>query len=166
MMHSKIRLITVCLAVSVGMTILAESVIAEPEGPAGQINVDSAAVAGVVNQFHDALEKGDSATALSLLASDAVVLESGRLETRNEYRSHHLSSDIQFSRAIKAVRAPLKVVVVGDIAWTSGTSTAQGDFNGRAVNTTGAESMVLSRSSGGWKIRSIHWSSRARRPAS
>ena len=165
-MRSTIRLLAFALAVSVGITILAGSVTAEPEHVTERMSGDSAAVAGVVDQFHDALTKGDSATALSLLAPDAVVLESGRLETRNEYRSHHLSSDMQFSRVIKAVRGPVKVVVAGDVAWTSGTSTAEGEFNGRAINTTGAESMVLSRSSGVWRIRSIHWSSRNRRPAS
>jgi ketosteroid isomerase-like protein len=165
-MRSKFKLLTFCLAVSLGTTFLAGTVTAEATPSTTELRGDSAAVASVVDQFHEALTKGDSTTALSLLAADVIVLESGRVETRNEYRSHHLSSDIQFARAVKAVRGPLKVLVAGDVAWTSGTSTAEGVFNGRAVNTTGAESMVLSRSAAGWRIRSIHWSSRNRRPAS
>ena len=39
----------------------------------------------------------------------------------------------------------------------------QGQFNGRAVNSTGAELMVLTKSGAGWLIRAIHWSSRNRR---
>ncbi|HUQ46802.1 MAG TPA: nuclear transport factor 2 family protein [Gemmatimonadaceae bacterium] len=165
-MRSTIRLTVLCLVLPVGMTTLIGAVAAKPEAARSHAHPDSAAVASVVNEFHEALGKGDSTAALSLLASDAVILESGGIETRSEYRSHHLSGDIQFARAVKSVRNPIKVVVAGQTAWTVSTSTTQGDFNGRAINSTGAESMVLSRGATGWKIRSIHWSSRNRRPAS
>src|SRR5688500_1855550 len=104
---------------------------------------DSAAVAATVASYHRALATGDSATALSLLADDAVILESGGIETRAEYRSHHLSSDIEFARSLKPVEAALNVTVRGDVAWTTSTSVAQGQFRGRAVNSSGAELMVL-----------------------
>lgn len=125
---------------------------------------DSAEVVQTVTNYHKALTSGDSLTALTLLATDAVILESGGMETRSEYRSHHLPGDIAFARAVKSVRSPLKVVVAGSTAWTFGTSTAQGEFNGRPINSLGAESMVLTRTPNGWRIRSIHWSSRNRRP--
>jgi uncharacterized GH25 family protein/ketosteroid isomerase-like protein len=126
---------------------------------------DSAAIVAVVERYHEALARGDSATALSLLAPDAVILESGGLETRAEYRSHHLPGDIAFSRAVRRERGPIRVVVQGDVAWVSSTSTSQGEYGGRAINSTGAELMVLTRESGDWRIRAIHWSSRAIRPA-
>lgn len=129
------------------------------------VHPDSAAVAAAVNGFHNALSSGDSSAALSLLAPDAVILESGGIETRSEYRSHHLSGDVSFARAVKSVRSQLKVAVSGTTAWTTSTSTTQGDYNGRAINSTGAESMVLSKTPEGWRIRQIHWSSRNRRPA-
>ena len=125
---------------------------------------DSSAVAAAVSEYHLALERGDSAKAVSLLASDAVVLESGGVESRAEYRSHHLSSDVDFARAVQSVRSALRVTLNGTTAWTYGTSTTQGNFNGRAINSVGAESMILSKDSKGWKIRQIHWSSRTRRP--
>lgn len=128
-------------------------------------HADSAAVVAAVDSFHAALESGDSAAVLSLLAPDAVILESGGVETRAEYRSHHLAGDIAFARAVKTVRAPLKVFISGTAAWTLGTSSAQGEFNGRQINSTGAETMILTKSGATWKIRSIHWSSRTRRPA-
>ena len=165
-MHFAIRITLLCLLTSVGVTILAESVDAETRMAPTYNHPDSAAVAAAVNQFHDALAKGDSVAALALIAADAVTLESGAQETKAQYRSHHLSGDIHFARAVRAVRTPIKVVVSGETAWTVSTSTTQGDFNGRAINSTGAESIVLSRTSAGWKIRSIHWSSRNRRPAS
>lgn len=134
-------------------------------GPAIAQSADSVAVVAVIERYHRALAEGDSAAALSLLASDAVILESGGVETRDEYRSHHLPGDIQFARAMRSERGALRVVIQGDIAWVSSTSVTQGDYNGRAINSAGAELMVLARDAGGWRIRAIHWSSRSRRPA-
>jgi ketosteroid isomerase-like protein len=94
-----------------------------------------------------------------------VVLESGGAESRDEYRSHHLAADMEFARAVREARSPLRVAVRGDAAWVSSTSTASGTFRGRPVNSTAAELMVLTREATGWRIRAIHWSSRSRRPA-
>lgn len=128
---------------------------------------DSAAVVAVVDSFHTALSTGDSVAALRLLAPDAVILESGSMESRAEYRSHHLAGDIAFSKAVKDQRGPMNVRVEGAVAWTIGTSITEGQYNGRAINSAGAESMVLTKSANAWRIRSIHWSSRTRRaPAS
>lgn len=124
---------------------------------------DSADVVATVNRYHEALTAGDSATALALLAEDAVILESGGIETRAEYRSHHLPGDIAFARAVRSVRGPVRVVIRGDIAWASSTSVTQGEFRGRAINSAGAELVVLVRTPAGWKISAIHWSSRTRR---
>jgi ketosteroid isomerase-like protein len=127
---------------------------------------DSADVVAVVTAYHKALATGDSVAALALLAPDATILESGGVESRDEYRSHHLPGDIAFARAIQSERGAIRVVVQGDVAWATSTSTTQGEFRGRAVNSAGAELMVLSRTTAGWKIRAIHWSSRTRRPPS
>ncbi len=121
---------------------------------------DSAAVAEVVHRYHHALASGDSAAALSLLADDALILESGGVETRAEYRAHHLQSDIAFASAIASERGPVRVVVRGDVAWTISTSTTRGRYRDRDINSAGAESMVLTRTPEGWRISAIHWSSR------
>lgn len=134
----------------------------QPTGPAAVVT-DSSDVAAVVTRYHAALASGDSTAALALLADDAVVLETGSVETKSEYRGHHLPADIEFARAVPSQRSAITVRVRGDVAWASSTSTTQGEFRGRAVNSNGAELMVLSRERDGWKIRAIHWSSRARR---
>lgn len=129
---------------------------------------DSAAVAATVNRFRAALAAGDTLTALNILAPDATILESGDEESKTTYAAHHLAEDVAFARAIRAERGPLKVTVLGDVAWVASVSTAVGTFNGRAVNSAGAELIVLSRSRPGmvglglWKIRAIHWSSHRR----
>jgi ketosteroid isomerase-like protein len=121
---------------------------------------DSAAVAATIERFHDALERGDSAAALGLLSADVVVLETGGMEDRDEYRSHHLPADIAFARAVRRESGPVHIVVRGDVAWASSTSIARGTFRDREVNTQTAELMVLVRTPDGWRIAAIHWSSR------
>jgi ketosteroid isomerase-like protein len=123
---------------------------------------DSIAVREAVRQFHDALARGDSGTALSLLAEDAVVLEAGGIESRVEYRTHHLPADIRFAAAVPAKTGPLQVTLVGDVAWVTSISEVTGTFEGRPINSVGAELAVLTRSAQGWQIRAIHWSSRRR----
>jgi ketosteroid isomerase-like protein len=113
-----------------------------------------------VERYHRALREGDSVAALAQLAEDAVIVESGRIESRQEYRSHHLPADIAFARAVKGTRSPVRVSIQSDVAWTTATSTTQGKLRGRPVNSAGAELMILTRSKDGWKIRAIHWSSR------
>jgi len=124
---------------------------------------DSVQVAGTVAAFRDALATGDSAGAIRLLAPDARILESGGVETVEQYRSHHLAADIEFLRAVPQSRGAIAISVVGDVAWATSTSSAKGQFRGREVNSASAELMVLQRSGDGWLIRAIHWSSRARR---
>ena len=124
---------------------------------------DSAAVAATVERFHAAVVAGDSTLALSLLALEAVVLESGGIETREEFRAHHLPADIAFAQAVKTEHGPMHVFVRGDVAWVSSTSTTTGEYRGRPVNSAGAELVVLARVGQEWKISAIHWSSRARR---
>ena len=128
----------------------------------GPAQADSAQVAATVERFHQALAAADSAAALALLTPDVEVLESGGVETRAEYRSHHLAADIEFARAVRSERGPLRVRVRGDVAWATSTSTARGEFRGRAVDSAGAELMVLVRTPEGWRIAAIHWSSRRR----
>lgn len=125
---------------------------------------DSSDVVAVIARFHGALARGDSAAALALLASDALIVESGSIETRAEYRAHHLPADIDFARAVPSTRTVTRVTVQGDAAWVVATSTTDGQLNGRVVNSTGAELTVLRRVAAGWQIAAVHWSSRSRRP--
>ena len=125
---------------------------------------DSADVVATVAKFHAALAAGDSTSALALLANDALIVESGTVQSRADYRAHHLPADIDFARAVQSTRNVLRVTVQGDAAWVVATSTSQGQANGRAVNSTGAELTVLRRGGAGWQITAVHWSSTSRRP--
>ena len=122
---------------------------------------DENAVIEVVDAYHSALASGDSTTALSLLAQDVTILESGGVEDKERYRSGHLSGDMRFAQAVPRERSDITVTIAGDVAWAWSTSTTQGRMGDREVNSRGAELMVLSRAGDAWRIRAIHWSSRA-----
>jgi ketosteroid isomerase-like protein len=122
-----------------------------------------AAIQAVVESYHKALKTGDRESALELLSNEVMVLENGRIETAEEYVSHHLAADMEFSAAM--VRKPnvVQTTVEGNMGWVISTSTSKGEFRGREINSTGAELMVLRKENGSWKIRVIHWSSRNNR---
>ena len=142
--------------IAVGLAVFTLSV------PADAQQTDSVAVVSTINRFHEALAAGDSSAALGVLTPDVIVLEAGGVETREEYRSHHLPGDIAFARAVQSERKLVKVTVRGDIAWVSATSTTKGTYRDRQIDSLGAELMVLVKTSGGWRISAIHWSSRRR----
>jgi ketosteroid isomerase-like protein len=123
---------------------------------------NEADIQAVVEGFYGAMRKGDTAAAMSLIAPDAVFVESGRLETRAEYESNHLPLDIEFESKVAGKRAPLRVTFEGNTAWVIATTEYQGEFQGGPVDFVSAQLMVLTRDSGNWRIRSIHWSSRRR----
>ncbi len=134
----------------------------QPRSAAPTAN-DSVQVVRTIEEFHRALAAGDTAVVQRLLARRATVLESGGVETRAEYLSHHLPGDIAFARAVPRERGDLSVEVRDDIAWASSTSSARGRFRDRDIDSLGAELMVLERMPAGWQISAIHWSSRPRR---
>jgi len=132
-------------------------------GALGAAAEEGSAPADVAAAFHAALAAGDAAAAEALLAPDAIVLESGHVETRSEYVAGHLAADIEFARAVRSQRSDVRVVRAGDVAWVSASSRAEGAFRGRDVRSQGAELIVLARGAQGWRIRAIHWSSQERR---
>ncbi len=116
----------------------------------------------VVAAFHDALEAGDGEEALSYLAPEVVILESGGSErSRAEYASHHLPGDMRFAGMADREVIEQREHILGDsrlvLTWTRSTG-AVGD---RQIDSNGVETMVLGLFDGQWKIIHIHWSSRS-----
>lgn len=128
----------------------------------GQQNAEDQVVA-VIDAFHQALISGDSTTALSHLAEDVTILESGGVENKEHYRSGHLAGDMRFAQAVPRKRGGMKVSIVKDVAWAHSTNITQGRMGDREINSQGAELVVLAQEDGIWKIKAIHWSSRKRK---
>jgi ketosteroid isomerase-like protein len=117
----------------------------------------------VVDTFYGSMKKGDKAAVMSVLAPDALFVESGKLETRAEYEANHLPADIEFESQVTGTRAPMKITFHDDkTAWVVATTEYHGTFEGNPVNFASAQLMVLTRPAegGDWSIRSAHWSSR------
>src|SRR5690348_13272983 len=119
-------------------------------------------VVAVMESFYGAMKAGDAAAAMQHIATDAMFVESGRLETRAEYEKNHLPADIDFERQVAGKRSPWDVKFDGDTAWGIATTEFVGTFEGGPVDFVSAQLAVLTREDGRWRIRSIHWSSHRR----
>ena len=75
----------------------------------------------------------------------------------------YLRARYDLARSVKGREAgPIAVTVAGDVAWAMSTSRTRGTYGDRAIDSVGAELMVLVRTPQGWKIAAVHWSSRRR----
>jgi ketosteroid isomerase-like protein len=123
---------------------------------------DEAGVRAALESFYAAMKAGDTAAAMALVAPGAVFLEGGKLETRDEYEKNHLPADIGFEKQVSGTRGPLNININRDTAWVIATTDYDGTFEDAPVSFTSAQLAVLTRESGSWRIRSIHWSARRR----
>ena len=157
------RWISAARGVAVGLVAfgIAQPVRAQAAG--GAVSLSQATPVMIVAQFHAALAAGDSGAAAGLLDTSAVILESGDLETRAEYLANHLAADIAFARAVHPVGHVERAAETGGAAWVVSTSRATGQFEERAVDSDGAELIVLRLLPSGWRIVAIHWSSHRHR---
>lgn len=127
------------------------------------VRVDSTNAVATVMQFHAALAAADSAKAVSLLADDVMVLESGAIQTRGEYLSHHLGADMKASVGSKAQRSIVRVSLTGGTAVVVSKSVSPPTGAEGNTGSEMAELMVVAKTAAGWQIRAVHWSSRRRK---
>lgn len=125
---------------------------------------DSAAINAAVEGFANALQKGDASAAMGWLATDALIIESGSQQTRAEYEQKHLHEDMAMLKAVPMTRSDLVVKQEGSAAWATSLYRINGTFEGKDINSQGAELMVLTKTAAGWKIRAIHWSNHTIKP--
>jgi ketosteroid isomerase-like protein len=115
----------------------------------------------VVDAFQAALIAGDTARAAGYLDPNVVILESGGAEwSAQEYLADHAKADAEFLKSVKVTPGARSARVEGDLAWVASLSRFETEKEGKAVAVDGAETMLLRRETGGWKIVHIHWSSR------
>jgi ketosteroid isomerase-like protein len=130
--------------------------------PVGAIAPSAQPAAAVVDAFHAALRQGDTKTALSYLAENALIYEAGGVERGSqEYASHHLGADSAFAKAVPSNVTRRASEAVGQLAWIASEGRTTGTYKGKAVDRVTAETMVLRRQGSDWKIAHIHWSSSA-----
>lgn len=114
-----------------------------------------------VDAFQQALEQGDEAAAKALLAPDVLIYESGGQEaSREEYARHHLKADIAFLANARVKRLGRWDTGNADLALVTTRSRVGAEHKGKALDLLSTETMALRRTSEGWRIVHIHWSSR------
>ncbi len=116
-----------------------------------------------VQAFHEALASGDKQAVLAYLDPEVLVFESGGAElSRDEYSSHHLGADMEFSAATTRTVVDQRHEELGETAWVLTRSETAGTFRSREVDARGVETVLLRQTEDGWRIVHIHWSSRSR----
>jgi ketosteroid isomerase-like protein len=123
-----------------------------------------AEAAAVVDAFHAALHRGDTRAASNLVEAEALIFESGAAEhSRLEYEAHHLPADADFSKSVSSTVTRRSGGSDGALAWIASEGGYRGTHHGKTLDQVTTETMILRRTSDGWKIVHIHWSSAARR---
>jgi ketosteroid isomerase-like protein len=133
--------------------------------PAPTVNISSpsaAEAASVVDAFHAALRRNDTAAALALLTDDVLIFEGGRVErSKAEYAGHHAPADAAYAAAVTSTLQKRTATADGASAWIASESRATGRYKDKPVDQLTTESIVLRKEADGWRIAHIHWSSRA-----
>jgi ketosteroid isomerase-like protein len=130
--------------------------------PVAGVVASARPAAAVVDAFHAALRRGDTKTAQSHLAANALIYESGGVERdRQEYASHHLGADAAFAQAVPGTVTRRAGEAVGTVAWIATEGRTTGTYKEKSIDRITTETMVLRRIGGAWKIAHIHWSSAA-----
>jgi ketosteroid isomerase-like protein len=137
---------------------------ASPSTPAHALSTDAQEAASVVDAFHSALNRGDTRAAEALLANDALIFESGGVErSKAEYAETHLPADAEFSKTVSSTTTRRSGHANGAFAWIASEGASSGTYQGKTVDRITAETMILRRDRGIWRIVHIHWSSARRR---
>jgi len=117
---------------------------------------DEADVKAAIESFYAAMKKGDAKAAMAMIAPDAMFVESGRRETRQQYEENHLPADIDFEKDNTGTRGPWSFRINGDTAWGIASTT----YDAATPPFVSTQLAVVTRGEDGkWLIRSIHWSS-------
>lgn len=115
----------------------------------------------VVDAFSAAIKAVRIDVAAKLLDANVLILESGSSErSRDEYLREHAIEDAAFMQTTQQQLRYRQAQAVGDVVWVGTESTLQTSRNGQPLLLLSTETMVLKKSTEGWKIVHIHWSSR------
>lgn len=113
-----------------------------------------------MDAFHKALRDKAADKALALMAEDAVVYEQGFSEvTRKEWARKQLGAAVMLASDTERRILSRESREAGDVAWVLTTTRTIVDVDGRnRLLLDGAETAVLRREQGAWKIQHLHWS--------
>ena len=109
--------------------------------------------------FHTALQTGDRAAVLALLAPEVTISEGGHTQSRDEYAGGHLAEDIAFLKTAQSKPLSVGSMPMGDSAMVGSESEIRTTVKGQPTVSRSREMLTLKRENGAWKIISIQWQS-------
>ena len=136
--------------------------------PAAAASDDTAAIKAVLATYKTALERRDLTGVDALFAERNEVMESGKVEgSYADYVTHHIGPELGHIQRFTFDDYAVTVEQAGDIAWATETYRYTIVLPDRAdpIVRQGVATTVLERREGAWKIRAMHSSSRAPKPA-
>ena len=113
----------------------------------------------VARAFQSALQRGDRAAALALLAPEVSVSEGGHTQSYDEYANGHLGEDMAFLKDATITLISLGSMPMGDTAMVGSESTIKTVSKGKPVTLRSREMLTLKKVSGAWKIITVQWQS-------
>lgn len=151
--------LAICAAPALG---LAHEPARPPSGSAAPLVGDAGDAARVVDAFHAALKAGDTGKAARFMADDVLIFEAGRAEhSKAAYASGHLAADAKFVATATETVLSRTGGASGEMAWTTTEGRIQGRAGEKTIDRMTVETMVLRKTSAGWRIVHVHWSSGA-----
>ena len=115
------------------------------------------AAEAVARAFQAALQRGDRAAVLALLAPDVSISEGGHTQSRDDYASGHLGEDIAFLKTARITPVALGSMPMGDAAMVGSESDLQATLKGKPATLRSREMLNLRKDGGSWKIVSVQW---------
>lgn len=129
---------------------------------------DSAAIKAVLAAYKTALERRDLTGVDALFAAQNQVIESGKVEgSYADYVTNHIGPELAHIQQFGFEDYAVSIQQAGDIAWATETYRYTIVLQDRPepIVRLGVATSVLERQGDTWKIRALHSSSRAPRPA-
>ena len=117
------------------------------------------AAEAMAKAFQSALQRGDRAVVLALLAPDVRISEGGHTQTRDEYANGHLAEDIAFLKTARITPVSLGSMPMGNTAMVGSVSDIQTTIKGKPATLRSTELLNLKKDGKDWKIVSVRWQS-------
>jgi hypothetical protein len=122
----------------------------------------------VAAAYLEAMESGDLDAAETLFAPQSSIFESGGQEGDwQHYREHHIGPELSAIKSFSISQGEPEVEESqdGSMAFVAWPIKYRIDLEDRLIESIGTVTFVMVRGADGLRIRHLHWSSRAQKPA-
>ena len=113
----------------------------------------------VARAFQAALQRGDRAAVLALLAPEVSISEGGHTQSHDEYANGHLGEDIAFLKDATITPISLGSMPMDDTAMVGSESTIKTVAKGKPLTLRSREMLTLKHVGTAWRIVTIQWQS-------